>query len=237
MSKLLRGNFTKDESHIERFIPRDPARPLNYRMVAKGSTGEVYLYDSISPFFGITAKQFASDLKALGDVKTIDLRVNSDGGDVFDGRAIYTQLANHAARVVARVDGLAASIASLIIMAADEIRLADGAWIMIHNPSAFAIGDAAEMRRTADLLDSVGGTIIDTYAARTRQAPADIKKWMNNETWMSGQDAIDRGFADVLDEPVRVAACLNDPSRFQHLPTSLLPRRAAAITKLAALRR
>lgn len=229
---------TGTDPRVLQFKPRDASRPLNYRMEKKSdSAAEIYLYDSVGGFFGVTAKQFAKDLKALGSVKTIDLRVNSDGGDVFDGRAIYTQLAQHPARIVARVDGIAASIASLICMAADEIRMADGAFMMIHNAWGVSIGNSAEMRRMADLLDSVDTTIQETYAARTKNSVADIKGWMDEETWMPAQDAVDKGFADIKDEPVQVAACIHDPSRFKHVPQAILPRRAAAMTKIAALKR
>jgi ATP-dependent protease ClpP protease subunit len=205
-------------------------------MRSKGDRGEIYLYDTISAIWGIGAAQFAKDLSALGPVKAIDLRINSDGGDVFEGRAIYTQLANHPARVVAHVDGLAASIASLIAMAADEIRMADGSFMMIHNAWGLAIGEAAEMRRTADLLDSVTATIADSYAARTKQPVADIRTMMDAETWMTAQEAVDKRFADVLDEPVKAAASVRDPSRFRHLPAALHPRRAAAAARVAGTR-
>lgn len=212
-----------------------PKRPLNYRMAAKGAdAADVYLYDTIGGW-GISAAQFKNDLKALGTPKTIDLRVNSDGGDVFEGRAIYTQLAQHSARIVAHVDGIAASIASLICMAADEIRMADGAFMMIHNAWSFTIGNAAEHQRMVDLLNSVDGTVQETYAARTGQAAADIKRWCDDETWMTATEAVARGFADVKDEPVKVAAALRDPSRFRNLPAQLRPNRVAAAAALQAM--
>jgi ATP-dependent protease ClpP protease subunit len=225
------------DANVLKFQPRPKDRALNYRVVkAAASSAEIYLYDSIGSWFGISAKQFVADLKALGDVKTIDLHINSDGGDVFDGRAIYSQLAQHKARIVVHVDGIAASIASLIAMAGDEIRMADGAFMMIHNAWGLSIGDAAEMRRMADLLESVNSTIQDTYAARTKQSIADLKTWMDAETWMTGEEAVDRGFADVLDEPVKAAATIREPGRFRNLPSALQPRRAAALARLAALK-
>lgn len=211
-------------------------RTPNYRMRAQGDAGEIYLYDTIGESWwggGISAKRFADDLKALGKVKTIDVRINSDGGDVFDGRAIYAHLAEHPARIVAHVDGIAASIASLIAMAGNEIRMADGAFMMIHNAWGIAVGDGPEMRRMGDLLDSVSGSIADTYVARTKQGRTDVVAWMNEETWMTGQQAVDRGFADVLDEPVKAAASVRDASMFRHLPAALHPRRAAAAALIA----
>ncbi len=210
-------------------------RKVNYRMVAKGAdAAEVYLYDSIGGW-GISAAQFKDDLKSLGAPKTIDLRVNSEGGDVFEGRAIYTQLAQHSARVVAHVDGIAASISSLICMAADEIRMADGAFMMIHNAWSFTIGNAADHQKMMDLLNSVDSTMRETYAARTGQTLADVQKWCNDETWMTATEAVARGFADVKDEPVKVAASLRDPSRFRNLPAMLRPNRLAAAAALASM--
>lgn len=224
---------------VLQFKPRDPKRPLNYRMAVTGDAAEISLYDSIgADGWGISAKQFADDLKGLGKVKAINLRVNCDGGDVFQGRAIYTNLVQHPARVVAHVDGVAASIASLICMAADEIRMADGAFMMIHNAWTVSIGNAQEFRRMADLLESVDASIEDTYAARTKTPVTNIRKMMAAETWMTAREAVDSGFADVMDEPKRIAAAITDASaaRFRNLPKALLPRRQMALQALAALR-
>jgi ATP-dependent Clp protease protease subunit len=114
-----------------------------YRMVARGTDrAEIYLYGTVGADWfgeGVTAKQFAADLKGLGKVKTIDLRINSDGGSVFEGKTIYSLLAEHPAKVITRIDGLAASIASLIAMAGDEIHIAEGGFVMIHNAWTFTM--------------------------------------------------------------------------------------------------
>lgn len=213
-------------------------RALNYRMATKADRGEIFLYDDVGEgwFGGISAAQFTKDLKALGSVKTIDLHISSNGGDVFTGRAIYSQLAQHQARIVTWVDGLAASIASLIAMAGDEIRMADGSFMMIHSAWGVAIGDAPEMRRMAELLDSVTASIADTYAARTKNERKKIDKMMADETWMTAQEAVDAGFADVVDEPVKAAASVSDPSRFRNLPAALRPNRAAALSLIEGMR-
>lgn len=221
---------------IARFRPRDAASKANLRMAVKNDVGEIYLYDSIG-MWGVTAQQFTQDLKGLGKVKKIDLHINSDGGDVFDGRAIYTQLAQHSARITCYVDGLAASIASLIAMAGDEIRMADGSYMMIHKAWGLCIGNDEEMRTMADLLQSVSDTIADTYAARTKCPLDNVKAMMAAETWMTAKEAKDKGFCDVVDEPVRAAAALRDPDIFLHAPAALLPKRAAALARIDALRR
>jgi ATP-dependent Clp protease protease subunit len=229
---------------IHRLPAPKGGRAPNYRMAAKADRGEVYLYDIIGAGWlgGISAKQFAKDLKALGAVKTIDVRINSDGGDVFDGRAMYTLLAEHPARIVVHVDGLAASIAALIAMAGDEVRMAEGTMLMIHNAWGLAIGEAKEMRQTADLLDSVSATIRDTMAKRSGNTPDDVQAWMDAETWMTADVAKDRGFADVVTGKVKAAAMVRDlvhaesgyrvaaATRFKHIPAALRPNRAAALS-------
>lgn len=216
--------------------------PSGYRMAKAGDAGEIYLYGPIGASFwgdGISANQFRQDLKALGPVKTIDLRINSEGGDVFDGKAMYSLLVDHKANVHVHIDGLAASAASFIAMAGDTIAIAEGGFVMIHNAWGMAIGDADEMRKTAQMLDTVNGTIIDLYAARTKQTPDQIKKWMAAETWMTGAEAVEHGFADEIVANLKAAAAVRGPAldRFRHLPAALRPNRAAALKKIAAARR
>jgi ATP-dependent Clp protease, protease subunit len=218
-----------------------PARAASgYRMRAMGTQGEVYLYGVIGQTFfsdGVSAKQFADDLKALGAVSALDVRINSEGGDVFEGRTIYSLLNEHPAKITVYVDGLAASIASLIAMAGDEILMGDGTFMMIHNAWGGCCGEAADMRRMADLLDSVSQTLIDTYASRTKNKAADIKQMMDDETWMTAADAVKQGFATKVTDPTRVAASLRRPEAFRHLPAALRKNRTAAagaIAKIAA---
>jgi ATP-dependent protease ClpP protease subunit len=212
-------------------------------MVSRGnSSAEIYLYGVVGGDWyggGVTAKQFADDLKALGSVKNIDLRINSDGGDVFEGKTIYSRLVDHPAKVTARIDGLAASIASLIAMAGDEIIISEGGFVMIHNAWTFAMGNADDLRRTADLLDTVSGTILDTYVARTKGQRAGIKKMMDAETWMTADEAVKNGFADKVTENLKVAASVKRPEIYKNMPAALDPRRAranAALARIAALK-
>lgn len=216
----------------------------NFRMQAKGDRGEIYLYGDVGGggWFteGVTAKQFADELKALGGVKTIDLRINSAGGDVFDGWSITNLLNQHPARIVVHVDGLAASIASVIAMAGDEIRMGEGSYMMIHNAWGVAVGDAGECRRYADLLDGVSSQIADTYAKRCKKPVAEVRKVMDAETWFTASDAKSFGLADVVDEPLKIAASLRDASRFRRPPSALLPKpnldaRAARLAASAQL--
>lgn len=212
-----------------------------YRVIAKGNdTAEIYIYGVIGGDWfgeGITAKMVADDLKALGKVKSIDVRINSEGGDVFQGKAIYSLFVENKATINVKIDGLAASAASFIACAGNTIEMSEGAFVMIHDAYGVSFGRAEEMRKYADLLDTVNASIVDVYAARTKQPVDKIKKWMKDETWMTAKEAVTNGFADKITENLKVAASVSHPDRFKHVPAALLPRRSAAVARLAALAR
>ena len=170
-----------------------------------GGVLEILLYEVIGQDFwtgeGTTAKSFAEDLKAAGAVSKIHLRVNSPGGSVFDGLAIYNTLLSHGAKVTAQVDGLAASIASVIIMAASEISMGDNAMMMIHNPSTVIAGDSNDMRKMAETMDKVKASMITAYRRHSTQSEAQIATLMDAETWMTAQETVDNGFAEKVITP------------------------------------
>ena len=207
---------------------------MTVQFLARGSRGEIWLYDQIGDNFwgeGVSAKTFQHELTALGRVDTINLHINSPGGDVFDGLAIYNQLKAHPARIVVDIDGLAASIASVIAMAGDEIRIAANAMMMIHNPHGMAIGDADEMQRVAALLTQIKASLADTYAARTQQPRAKLAAWMDDETWLPAETAVQHGFADIVAAAQPVSACFGDQlARYRNVPQ---PLRAAAAKRPA----
>lgn len=221
---------------------KDPVRPPSgYKLVAKGNdAAELYIYGAIGGDWfgeGITAKQVADDLKALGKVSSIDVRINSEGGNVFDGKAIYSLLNEHKATINVKIDGLAASAASFIAMAGNTIEIAEGAFVMVHDAYGVAVGRAEDMRAYASLLDQVNGTIRDVYRSRTKQTDAKIKKWMSDETWFTAAEAVANGFADKMTENLKVAASVSHPEMFKKLPASLKPnhvRATAAFARIAA---
>lgn len=145
---------------------------------------------------GITAKTVAAQLRAIGGA--VEVQINSPGGDVFEGFAIYNVLREHPYPVNVKVLGMAASAASVIAMAGDTIECGASAFIMIHNCWVMAVGNRHDMRETADYLEPFDQALRAVYVARTGQTEADIGKWMDAETYMSGQLAVDRGFADTL---------------------------------------
>lgn len=183
---------------------------------------EILLYDEIGAW-GISAQQFARDLKALGDLSRIDLRVHSPGGDVFEGTAIYNLLKHHPARVDGYVDGLAASMATVILMACDTVYIPENGLMMVHKPWGITGGDADDMRRYVELLDKIEDTMVMAYAAKTGKSADEIKALLKEETWMTGREAIEAGFADQLTEPLAAAAQLNSKrmQEFAHMPEAL----------------
>lgn len=195
-----------------------------FQINAKGKRAEILLYDNIGEglFGGISAQGFMDELKGHASVNAIDLRLNSGGGDVFDGLAIHNALVRHPARVTTHVDGLAASIASVIAMAGDEIRMADNAMMMIHDPWTWAMGSAEELRKQAGTLDKIRDTLLATYTGRTGADQAEISGMMTAETWMDAQEAVSRGFADAVTEPMAQAAHVNMQAfNYQHTPERL----------------
>jgi ATP-dependent Clp protease protease subunit len=210
-----------------------------YSIRARGNaSADIFIYEDVGEGFfgGVSAKQFSTDLKGLGQVETINLHLNSYGGEVFDGLAIYRQLVDHPARVITHIDGLAASIASVIAMAGNEIRIAESGFVMIHNALALALGDAAEMRRMADLLETTTGSIADVYASRTGLERTELLGMMDAETWLTGPEAVDKGFANetVANLKVTARAVSNERHHFRHTPAALLekPRLDAARSRL-----
>ena len=192
-----------------------------FSIKAKAKEAEIYLYDEIGSgwFGGVSAKQFADELKALGKLERITVRLNSPGGDVFDGLAIHNILKQNPAQVDMYVDGLAASIASIIAMAGDSINMAENAMMMIHEPWTMALGNAAEMREIADRLEKVSGVLLGTYTRRTGKDEQEIADLMVAETWMTAQEALDMGFADSIVEEMQMAAHFDlDKFKFRHNP-------------------
>lgn len=162
-----------------------------------GETPEIFIYDEIG-YWGDNAKDFANALAKI-DSGEVVVHLNSPGGDIFDGLAIYQALKNHKASVTVVVDGLAASIASVIAMAADRLVMAPKATLMIHDGWTMGVGNAAELRKLADLLDKQSDIIASVYADRSGQ-PADFwRDRMRDETWYNAQEALDAGLIDEIE--------------------------------------
>lgn len=173
-----------------------------YSMKKSGNdSAEIMLYNDIG-FWGITAEAFSKSLNGLGAVKNITIRINSYGGEVFDGFAIYNLLKENSAQITVIIDGVAASIASYIAMAGDTIKIPKNAFLMIHDPLMVVAGTSKDMKNAADLLDKLKEKVIDTYQTKASDLKTeDISKMMEDETWINSEDALMYGFADeVVDE-------------------------------------
>jgi ATP-dependent Clp protease protease subunit len=184
-----------------------PARPDNasapvfnfatgnkFEVINDKNSAEIVLYDEIG-YYGVTAKAFKQALDQIS-APAITLKINSPGGDVFDGVAIFNDLKAHPAAITVEITGLAASAASIIAMAGDDVRIASNAFIMIHNAWTIAIGNKAAMRGVADVLEQIDTALAETYVSRTGIGKASIIKMMDEETWLVGAKAIELGFAD-----------------------------------------
>ncbi|MCT7307948.1 head maturation protease, ClpP-related [Ralstonia wenshanensis] len=195
------------------------------RNAAGKTVAELRIYDDIG-FWGTTAKAFVNELDALAkDADEILVAVNSGGGDVFDGFAIYNALRRYSGKVTARVDGIAASAASLVVMAGDTIVMPENAMMMIHNAWTIAAGDAAQMRKTAELLDKTRDGIVAAYRNKCGLTDDEIVAMMDAETWMTASEAKERGFADQIEAPVKLQASVRTEellARFEHTPEALL---------------
>lgn len=159
----------------------------------------ITIFDVIGEDFwseGITAKSIARQLKAIGGA--VEVHINSPGGDVFEGFAIYNLLREHPYPVNVKVIGMAASAASVIAMAGDNIEVGSSAFIMIHNCWVLAVGNRHDMRETAEFLEPFDRALRDVYVARTGADAKQVERWLDAETYMSGAEAISRGFADAL---------------------------------------
>lgn len=180
-----------------------------------GDIGESWWGDSV------TAKSFSDELEELGNLSTIELHLNSPGGDAFDGVAIMNVLRDHSADVTVIVDGLAASAASIIAMAGDTVVMGRGSQLMIHDAASFGFGNAAELRKAALVLDSISDSMAAVYAERAGGTTAAWREVMAEETWYGAEEAVEAGLADEIraikaddDEPAKAAAHALSGSRF-----------------------
>ena len=200
-----------------------------YEIKMKADKAEVWIYDQIGEDFwsggGVTAKSFQKELSAI-KASQIDLHINSPGGSVFDGVAIYNLLKNHAANVTTFIDGIAASIASVIALAGDKVVMAANALYMIHNPTGVVVGSAKSMRETADILDKVRDTMANVYVKKTKTDPIEMQAMMEAETWMTADEALAAGFIDEVSDEMDIAACVKfipamSKAGFKHIPNEL----------------
>jgi len=183
-------------------------------------TGENYRYSDAD----VSAVSFKKELDAVGNVKNIAVHINSGGGAVFEGIAIHNILKKHPAKVTAHVEGLAASIASVVAMAADEIHMAGNSLMMIHNAWGVFAGDYRELKKNAETLKKVNGTVKESYLSRgLRISEVELSRMMDEETWLDADTAIGLGFADKKTAALNVAASVTKEmmNRYENAPNSI----------------
>ena len=184
-----------------------------YQLAKHENTATLHIFGDIVDDVcddGICALSFAYELEQLGEVDSIDVYINSYGGSVAQGFSIYNQLKNHPAKIRTICNGFACSIASVIFLAGDERIMQGASLLMIHNPFCMTMGNASELRKTADDLDKMAQVSIDLYCQATGLDESTIKDMMDKETWLSASDALELGFAtnvenkNEVDEPLRI---------------------------------
>ena len=173
-----------------------------------------------------TAKSFKEDLDNLGDIDTLNIYINSPGGSVFQGQAIYSIIKRHKAKINVYVDGVAASIASVIAMSGDAIFMPRNSMMMIHNPWTCAWGNANELRKQADDLDKIRESLIEAYLSKAgdKLSRETLIEIMDNETWLTAQECYDYGLCDELIEEKEIAASINTElfAKYKNTPNELL---------------
>lgn len=182
---------------------RDKAGRFTFRAANEAGEAEILIYDYIGYDWwsdsGITALSFRQQLEQLGDVKRLTVRINSPGGDVWDGMSIYNQLSQFAAETTVIIDGIAASVASVIAMAGDRVKAAEVSQLMIHDAWTVVVGNEQDMREWADVLAKIDGQIAETYATRSGSKTADqFREIMNKDTYLTAQEAMDWGLVDEV---------------------------------------
>ncbi|TDA49175.1 head maturation protease, ClpP-related [Burkholderia pyrrocinia] len=192
---------------------------------AGGSEVEIRIYGEIG-FWGTDADLFVTKLDEVAATATsIVVAIHSMGGDLFDAFAIYNAVRRYAGKVTGRVDGVAASAASLILMACDTIEMPSNARLMIHNPHTVAAGEAGDLRKFADLLESTSDSMLAAYVERSGRTEEEVRAIMDAETWLTAAQAKEQGFCDAIVDPIRIAAyagAARHAARFSAVPAEIM---------------
>lgn len=198
-----------------------------WSMKKADTSGELYIYGDIVSYkwddSDVTAKSFKADLDALGDIDTLNIYINSPGGSVFQGQAIYSILKRHKAHKNVYVDGIAASIASVIAMAGDAIFVPKNAMMMIHRPWTVAIGNIDDMLSAAEALEKIGISIKATYMERFKESEDKLQELLDAETWLTADECLEYGLCDEVTEEKQIAASLSSEvlSNYRNVPDFL----------------
>tara|TARA_R110001592_G_scaffold113322_1_gene312375 strand:+ start:18612 stop:20450 length:1839 start_codon:yes stop_codon:yes gene_type:complete len=188
------------------------------KLSINASTNALYIYGAISDT-EISAKSVVEQLKALNQNDTVKVHINCQGGDVMQGLAVYNAI-KALPKSEIYIDGLAASMGSVIAMAGKKVYMASNAFLMIHNPWTLAAGDSEDLRASADVLDKIKPSLLDAYTTKTGKSKEEISNLMTEETWLNADEALEAGFIDEIAQEIRLAASI-DLSVFNKVPDSL----------------
>jgi len=241
-----RAWFARQTEKLQQPTAKMPT-PSWFKIRNAGTSAEISIYEEIG-MGGVTPASFISQLTALGKIP-ITVRINSLGGSVFDGLAIYNLLRDHVGGVTIKIDGVAASMASVVAMAGTRVIMSESALMMIHNPNSEVAGEASDLRNMAQVLDQVKNSLVAAYHRKTKMAPNKIAMMMDAETWMSATEALELGFIDAVEKSAVVVAKFDSsrmptlPAKFQNLmsepttpatPTNATAEEVAALTTQVA---
>ncbi len=202
-------------------IDKENSKDMNWyniKNLSQNST-EVVIYDEIGQW-GIDSKSFIEEVKEIS-TENILLRINSPGGSVIDGLAIHDAIKRMPQKVTAQIEGLAASIATIIALGADEISMSQNSLFMIHNVWGGETGGAKDMRKAADLMEKMGDRLVNIYVSKTGKDETEIRNWMDEETWFTADEALEAGFIDYVEEPIALAAKF-DINKLNYKNTSIV---------------
>lgn len=208
------------------------------KMSANQNEADVFIYGDIVSNqwddIDTTASSFKKDLDGLGEISTINLHINSPGGSVFEGIAIYNMLKRHKAKVNVFVDALAASIASVIAMAGDTIFMPKNSMLMIHNPWTFGMGNANDFRKLADDLERIGASSSQTYLSKagSKLTEEKLQELLDNETWLSADEAFEYGLCDVVEEANQMVASISEEmlKQYKNVPKQFSHEKQSAVS-------
>ncbi len=229
MNRKPLSSLAADKPLIRSLFP-----PNGLQLRNQTDTPTIYIYDEIGKqsLWGdtVSAKDIIAALEAIGDVPEIDVRINSPGGDVFEGDAIYNALVRSRAKISIYIDGVAASAASYIAMAGDSIEIAENAMIMIHEAWTITWGNKHDIAHTHKLLEKIDGTLATMYAARSGKTVEEAGKWMEDETWFSAEEALAAKIVDRIGTALKTPpeAAAKAVARYAKAPAALKATVAAA---------
>lgn len=192
----------------------------------------IYIDDVISDFWGISAKDFTKELLNV-ETKNVALHINSPGGDVFEARAIQSAIAQSDKTVIAYIDSLAASAATFIALACDEVHMSDGAFFMIHNAWSVVAGNANEIEKEVSILRKIDDSLCKDYTRKTGKEDSIVKEWMDSETWFTADEALENGFVDKILPGSKIENNAWDFTGFENVPQALTKLQAPPKEKMA----